>query len=486
MEKTDKIEVHDSLEGFMKKLNVYKIIGIFVSFSLFIVIFNQFKNGEPNFKVDESVFEVYESTDQWEDAMNDMLPQLQLAREIGALHNNEHRIPLLANDRDLIIHDAMVVNFGAVYLTYSFSLKEDDQPFNLPTLHIGGLRFEGSTDTDQSFLVSQQEISDQPGIQPAVIHHRIYRAEILYPNHQETDFIEEFARFSDADSVIFENVYAQVDNKKVDLDDQKLDLHSDFSNNVYAEANLNEKVHTDQGEFTFTYFEAGLMSNKLYVKGENDSHTRVVMTNNIGENSYPFERTLLEDERGTYLAIEPFSTVQKKFSYKLNQIVFDNNGSIGTEMTKSDWEDIQSGENTITLGEYSGLTYTLRTEDKNDGNQLVISIDGKTQKLSPLLNQVYMESSRAYEERLSSIPEEEREYYEQHQPVLLEIRDKNKNDVLIYQTSSTELQNEFRIDLDYEHFSSSFPAVITLSNLPNFETVDIDLKGSLQLNEKSD
>jgi hypothetical protein len=469
--------------GYMRKLNLYKIIGIFSSFALFLIIFNQLKSGEPNFKVDESLFEVYESANQWEDSMNDMIPQLQLAREIGALNNSDHLIPILANDRDLVIHNVMVINFGAVYITYSFSLKENDQPYNLPTFHIGSLRFEGTSDTDQSFLVSQQEVSNQTGKQPAVINHRIYRAEILYPNSEEADFIEEFARFSDADSVIFENVYAQDEYEKIKLENQELALESDFSNNIYAKADLNETVHTDEGDFTFTHFEAGLNANKLYMKGNDDQHTRLVMTNATEEGFYPFERVLLKDEKGTYVALEPFRTLQETFSYKVNEVVFNKDGLISKRITNEDWEAIQKGKK-VSLGEYSGLTYTVHAESNGDGNQLLIRIDGNKDHSPQLLNQVYMESSQAYEDRLGSIPEEERESYEQQKPVLLKIKDKNKNDILIYQTSSTESPKEFRIDLDYEHFSSGLPAVMTLSNLPNFESVDVDLKGTLQLNEK--
>ncbi|WP_273834569.1 hypothetical protein [Guptibacillus sedimenti] len=469
----------------MKKLNFYKIIGIFVSFSLFLIIFNQIKSGEPNFKVDESLFEVYESANQWEDSMNEMIPQLQLAREIGALNSSDRLIPILANDRDLVIHDVMVINFGAVYITYSFSLKENDQPSNLPTFHIGSLRFDGTSDADQSFLVSQQEVSSQPEKQPAVINHRIYRAEILYPNSEEADFIEEFARFSDADSVIFENVYAQIEDEKIKLENQEVALEGDFSNNIYAKADLNETIHTDEGDFTFTHFEAGLNANKLYLKDNDDLHTRFVMTNATEEGFYPFERVLLKDEKGTYVALEPFRTLQETFSYKVNEVVFNKDGLISKKITNEDWEAIQNGKK-VSLGDYSGLTYTVHAQSSGDGNQLIIRINGNKDHSPKLLNQIYMESSQAYEERLGSIPEEEREFYEQQKPVLLEIKDKNKSDILIYQTSSTESPKEFRIDLDYEHFSSSFPAVITLSYLPNFETVDVVLKGSLQLNEKID
>ncbi len=471
--------------GYMKKLNFYKIIGIFVSFSLFLIIFNQIKSGEPNFKVDESLFEVYESANQWEDSMNEMIPQLQLAREIGALNSSDRLIPILANDRDLVIHDVMVINFGAVYITYSFSLKENDQPSNLPTFHIGSLRFDGTSDADQSFLVSQQEVSSQPEKQPAVINHRIYRAEILYPNSEEADFIEEFARFSDADSVIFENVYAQIEDEKIKLENQEVALEGDFSNNIYAKADLNETIHTDEGDFTFTHFEAGLNANKLYLKDNDDLHTRFVMTNATEEGFYPFERVLLKDEKGTYVALEPFRTLQETFSYKVNEVVFNKDGLISKKITNEDWEAIQNGKK-VSLGDYSGLTYTVHAQSSGDGNQLIIRINGNKDHSPKLLNQIYMESSQAYEERLGSIPEEEREFYEQQKPVLLEIKDKNKSDILIYQTSSTESPKEFRIDLDYEHFSSSFPAVITLSYLPNFETVDVVLKGSLQLNEKID
>ncbi|MCA0989892.1 hypothetical protein [Pseudalkalibacillus hwajinpoensis] len=469
----------------MKKLNLYKIIGIFVSFALFLVIFNQLKSGEPNFKVDESLFEVYESANQWEDSMNEMIPQLQLAREIGALNSSDRLIPILENDRDLIIHDVMVINFGAVYITYSFSLKENDQPFNLPTFHIGSLRFDGTSDKDQSFLVSQQEVLSQPEKQPAVINHRIYRAEVLYPNSEEADFIEEFARFSDADSVILENVYAQIEDEKIKLENQELALEGDFSHNIYAKADLNETIHTNEGDFTFTHFEAGLNANKLYMKGNDDLPTRLVMTNATEEDSYPFERVLLKDEKGTYVALEPFRTLQETYSYKVNEVVFNKNGLISKKITNEDWEAIQNGKK-VSLGDYSGLTYTVHAQSSGEGNQLIIKIDGNKDHSPKLLNQIYMESSQAYEERLGSIPEEEREFYEQQKPVLLEIKDKNKSDILIYQTSSTESPKEFRIDLDYEHFSSSFPAVITLSYLPNFETVDVDLKGSLQLNEKID
>ncbi|MFP3340069.1 hypothetical protein R0J91_18970, partial [Micrococcus sp. SIMBA_131] len=83
-------------------------------------------------------------------------------------------------------------------------------------------------------------------------------------------------------------------------------------------------------------------------------------------------------------------------------------------------------------------------ESSGDSNQLVIGIDGNKDNSPQLLNQIYMESSQAYEDRLSSIPEEEREAYEQQKPVLLEIKDNNKSDVLIYQTSSTESPKEFR------------------------------------------
>ncbi|WP_166001364.1 hypothetical protein [Bacillus sp. Cs-700] len=415
--------------------------------------------------------------------MNEMIPQLQLAREIGALNSSDHLIPILANDRDLVIHDVMVINFGAVYITYSFSLKENDQPFNLPTFHIGSLRFDGTSDTDQSFLVSQQEVSSQPGKQPAVINHRIYRAEILYPNSEDPDFIEEFSRFSDADSVILENVYAQIDDEKIKLENQELALESDFSNNIYAKADLNETIQTDEGDFTFTHFEAGLNANKLYMKGNDDLHTRLVMTNATEEDFYPIERVLLKDEKGTYVALEPFRTVQETFSYKVNEVVFNNDGLISKRITNADWEAIQNGKE-VSLGEYSGLTYTLHGESSGDSNQLVIGIDGNKDNSPQLLNQIYMESSQAYEDRLSSIPEEEREAYEQQKPVLLEIKDNNKSDVLIYQTSSTESPKEFRIELDYEHFSSGLPAVMKLSNLPNFETVNVDLKASLQLNEK--
>ena len=483
MKETDRIEVYVIRGVIVKKLNLYKIIGIFVSFSLFLIVFNQFKNGEPNFKVDESLFEVYESANAWEGSMNDTIPQLQLAREIGALNNNDHRIPILANDRNLVIHDVMVVNFGAVYVTYSFSMKESDQPYNLPTLQIGSLRFKGSNSSDQSFLVNQQQVSSESSGRPTVIDHRVYRADILYPNSDEPDFIEEFDRYSDADSVILENIDVQANEEKLKLENQELALNSDFSKHIYGEADLNKRVHTEEGDVMFTHFEAGLNANKLYIQGMNDSRTRLVMKNTTEEDYYSFERLLLEDERGTYVALEPFRTLQESFSYKVNEVIFNKDGAISKEISNADWEAMQD-EKKILLGEYSGLTYTVRAESDGGGNQLVIGIDAKPEISPQFLREFYMESSQSYEDRLSSIREEEREFYEQQKPVLIEIQDKNENNVLIYQASTTDPPKEFRIDLDYEHFSSGMPAVMTLSNLPKFESVDVDLKGSLELNEK--
>ncbi|WP_226658621.1 hypothetical protein [Pseudalkalibacillus hwajinpoensis] len=466
----------------MKKLNLYKIIGIFVSFALFLIIFNQFQNGEPNFKVNDSMFDVYESVSAWEKSMSNRIPQLQLAKEIGALKNNQHRIPLLAAGRDLVIHDVMVVHYGAVYVTYSFSMKEKDEPYNLPTLQIGSLRFKGNT--DQSYLVNQQQISSESGGKPSVIEHRLYRADILYPNREEVEFIEEFDQFPDAKSVILENLVVQVNDEKVKLDNQELDLSSDYSKHIYAEADLNQRVHTEEGNFIFTRLEAGLNSNKLYIEGMNNPRTRVVMKNATEEDFYSFERTLLKDDRGTYVALEPFRSLQEKFSYKVNEVIFNKDGVIRKEITNTDWGEMKKNKK-IRLGEYSGLTYSIHTEDKGVGHQLVISIDAKKGDPPQLLNQFYIESKQAYKDRLSSIPEEERAFFEEQKPVLLGVQDKNKNDVLIYQTTVGDVPKEFRVDFDYEHFSSGVPAVITLSNLPHFESVDVDLKGSLERREKN-
>ncbi|MCA0172379.1 hypothetical protein [Bacillus sp. RAR_GA_16] len=468
----------------MKKLNLYKIIAIFVSFALFLIIFNHFQHGEPNFEVNDSMFDVYESVHEWEKSMNNSIPQLQLAKEIGAIKNNQQRIPLLAAERDLMIHDVMVVHYGAVYVTYSFSMKEKDEPYNIPTLQIGSLRFKGNGNADQSYLVNQQQISSQTSGKPSVINHRIYRADILYPNLEEANFIEEFDQLPDADSVMLENLEVQVSDEKVKVDNQELDLSSDYPNHLYGEADLNQSVHTEEGNFIFTHLEAGLNSNKLYIEGMDNPLARIVMKNANEKDFFSFERPLLKDDRGTFVALEPFRSLQEKFSYKVSEVIFNQDGVIRKELTKTDWNEMEKDEK-ILLGEYSGLTYSIQAEDKGDGNQLVLSIDAKTGEPPQLLSQFYMESKQAYEDRLRSVPEEERAIYEEQKPPLLSIKDKNKNDVLIYQTSSREVPKEFRIDFDYEHFSSGLPAVITLSNLPDFESVGVNLKGTLELNEKN-
>ncbi len=465
----------------MRKLNLYKIIGIFLSFVLFLVIFNQIKNGEPNFKVDESLFEVYESTSSWEEAMENSVPQTRLARELGALGGDERRIPLLSAERDLIIHDAMVLNYGAVYLTYSFSLKESDQPYNLPRLHIGSVSFTGIEESNESYLVSQQNIAIEQNGKPHVVNHRIYQADILMLNHEAGGTINELNRVSSADSVFIQDAYVQGNDEKVNLENQELSIESDYAGNVYAETDLNKSVKIKDGELTFSHFEAGLNMNKLYIKGKYDPQIKFVITNTSGENPYSIEYDVREDKDGSYLPLEPFQAIQKRFSYRLNEVIFNKDGSISKTIAQSDLEAMEKGEK-VTIGEYSGISYTVHLKD--DGQQLVISFDTQEEISSQFFNQFDIESRKTYEERFDVASEEERQLIEARKPILLELKDDKKSSILIYQTRPIGEPNSMQVDLDHEHFTSGLPVSMTLSNLPEFQSINLDISGLLKMNEK--
>ncbi|MGA9288939.1 MAG: hypothetical protein WBV93_11395, partial [Anaerobacillus sp.] len=97
---------------------------------------------------------------------------------------------------------------------------------------------------------------------------------------------------------------------------------------------------------------------------------------------------------------------------------------------------------------------------------------------------VYIESEKNYSERLKDVPDEEKEFYDSHKPVTLGIKDKKNDSVLIYSTRPTEKDREMKIDFDNDHFESGLPATITLSNLPDFQSANLEIKSPLKKNTK--
>ena len=467
----------------MRKLNLYKIIGIFLSLALFFIIFNGLQNSEPDFTVDESAFKIYESSDKWEETLSDFIPQATLAKEIGAMNDVDRRIPLLAIERDLVIHDIMVLNFGAVYLSYSFPLHEDDDPADLPKLSIGSMQFNGDGEEDVSYLIDQQEITQGNQFKPNVVNHRVYRADVLIPNEIGFGSPGDFNLFSDAKSVILENIYVQEDDQKVDVRNQELSLKSDYDGNVYATANLNDSVETKDGKISFTHFEAGLNANKLYLDGATDTISELQMMNLNEELSYSIQQPLQRDGDSTYVVLAPFTKLENQLSYQLNGIVYGNDGTIQYDLTKSDWEAMLDGEG-IELGVYSDVSYSVRTKDEGNGQQLIITYNSKDENAEQMLNQLYIESEKSYSDRMEDVPDEEKKLYDLHKPVTLGFKDKKDNSVLIYNTTASEEDRSMVIDLDSDHFESGLPVTVTLSNLPDFQSVNLELNSPLKKNEK--
>ncbi|MGB8002315.1 MAG: hypothetical protein WCF60_19770 [Anaerobacillus sp.] len=467
----------------MKKLNLYKIIGIFLSLTLFFIIFNRMQNDETDFKVDESIFNVYESSDKWEETLSDFIPQATLAKEIGAMKHVERRVPLLAIERDLVIHDVMVLNFGAVYLTYSFPLKEDDDPTDLPRLSIGSMKFHVDGEKDVSYLIDQQEIAQGNQFQPNVVNHRVYRADILIPNEIGYGSPGDFNLFSNAKSVILENIYVQENEQKVEVSDQKLSLKSDYDGNTYATANLMASLETKDGKISFTHFEAGLNANKLYMEGATDSISELQMMNMQEEITYSIQQPVQREDDSTFVVLSPFTKLEDQLSYQLSGIVYGYDGSIEYDLGESDWKAMLAGEE-VELGEYSGVSYSILTKDDGNGQQLIITYNSSDKNAEQMLNQVYIESDKNYSERLKDVPDEEKELYDSHKPVTLGIKDKQNDSVLIYSTRPTVKDREMKIDFDNDHFVSGLPATITLSNLPDFQSANLEIKSPLKKNTK--
>ena len=467
----------------MKKLNLYKIIGIFLSFGLFLIVFNHLQNSEPDFKVDETAFDVYESSDNWEETLSDFIPQATLAKEIGAMDHVDRRIPLLDIERDLVIHDIMVLNFGAVYLSYSFPLKESDDPADLPKLSIGSIKFKGDGEEDVSYLIDQQEITQGNQFQPSVVNHRVYHADVLIPNEVGFGSPGDFNLFSDANSIVLENLYVQEGDQKVDVRNQELSLKSDYVGNVYATANLNASVETKDGTVSFTDFEAGLNANKLYMTGATDSISELQLVNLEEEFPYSIQQPVQREDNHTYVVLAPFTKLVDQLSYQLKGIVYGNNGLIQYDLTKSDWEAMLDGEE-VELGVYSDVSYSVRTKDEGNGQQLIITYNSEDENAEQMLSQLYIESEKSYSDRMEDVPDEEKKLYDLHKPVTLGIKDKKDNSVLIYNTTASEANRSMVIDLDSDHFQSGLPATVTLSHLPDFQSVNLELNSPLKKNAK--
>ncbi|MCA0987734.1 hypothetical protein [Guptibacillus algicola] len=442
----------------MKRLNTYKIIGILVTLGLFFVVFNFLQNREADFEVDANVFNVMESSAELDNQMKQIIPQMKLAEQLDAVNTYNMTIPILELDRELEIHDAMVLAYGGIYLSYSFPLKKDDLPQDLPSLTVGKVSYDTEAEGSQSKVVNQQEMQYRNSMKPMVMDHRVYKAAVLIPADLETFRPDDdIHQLNYSKEVTLQNLKVNENGKKVSLDDVTLDLSNGYMGSPFAEADLNTTVQTKEGSITFSKFTANFHGNEIFFNTTLPDLSHILITQQFGEESYQHRYKVKKEGDEYSILLQPFYEFEEELNYEVTGISKDHNGSFSTTIDKEKLTQIKSGE-LLKAGSYGGITYSIGTEEIRGSHKLSLLLEGESH--------VHHEEVRTF--NLMNGNEKDQHPYRQDFSSL-SVEDRNRDEILIYDIEKSG--DGFFVNLDMGHVTSLSPVTVNLSGLPNIVPV---------------
>ncbi|WP_377889708.1 hypothetical protein [Alkalihalobacillus sp. R86527] len=449
----------------MKRLNAYKIIGILVTFVLFFVIFNYLQNREADFEVDSKVFNVIESSAELDKKMNQLFPQVKLAEELDAINTYNKTIPILKLDRELKIHEAMELAYGGIYIAYSFPLKENDMPYDLPSLTVGLISYDDGDGGKQSKHVNHQEMHFPNSQKPMVIDHRVYQVAILAPEDLGSLSPNDMPRLNSSEYVTLQKLVVTEKGKKVPLDDIRLNLSNGYKESPFAEADLDTKVQVGQGTIQFTKFTANFHGNELHFKTDLVDLSHILITQQFGEHSFQNRYKVNKEEDHYTIMLQPFIEYEDEINYRITGIINDKNGSVSTTINPEELKKLKSG-GSMEVGNYGGISYSIGTRERGASHALSLELVGEYP--------VHQEELRTF--RLMNENERDQHPYREDFSSL-SVEDRHGDDVLIYDIE--ESGNGFFINLDMGHVTSLAPAQVKLSNLPNIIPAEGEISASL-------
>ncbi|WP_270181561.1 hypothetical protein [Alkalihalobacillus sp. CinArs1] len=451
----------------MKKLNLYKIVGILITFGLFLVIFNFLQNREPNFEVNSKAFDVVESAEALDDHMNQMIPQFKLAKELDLINTYNKSIPILDLDRELIIHEAMVVAYGGIYLSYSFSLKEEDMPFDLPQLSIGSISYRDGSGAKKSEYVEQHLIQSQ---KPIVNEYRLYQAVILTPESNLNFITEEEMDLLNLEELTLKDIVVSHGEKKKTLNDVTLKVEKGYKGTPFAEADLDQALQVGDGTIEFEKFTASYTKNKLYFESDLNDLSYILVNEQVGDHTFQ-NRYKVENEGDRFsITMQPFQELQEKLNLEIAGILRDKTGSVESTLSSEELTKLKDG-GVVEAGNYGGVSYGISMRARGSSHALALSLEAQDSVEHDVIRMLHMIN----ENEISQFP-----YKEDF--ITLSIKDRNGDDILIYDIEESD--TGFLINLDMGHATSLSPVTVKLSYLPDIVRVREKVSASLKLLKK--